>query len=315
LLNNRLFWQDKIDLINGQNPAGEVTDSDEYARFLGLFIAVGFLVAIKRCWVGLSFGKRTYCKITVARFTMRRSLWGQVLPPSLTQLLLHFSALTVRYGDDLARLMKKALLIGKVAELARDIDVSKTQLPHGIFVDSSEVGDDTGSVNNDHDDATMDRLEGLDPASRHMKIQRLLGEWEEPKDRQTDDSASIAAVVQFRQSLSYLSASVPFSAAFGSATSRQDCLASAERVYDELLSGTPDASVLSFNVIALLTLDRKGNIDEEEAREYVKLFRPDREGNLSLLDFVKSIDVVYKELRLLRASVLNSSKVCVFLHV
>ena len=40
----------------------------------------------------------------------------------------------------------------------------------------------------------------------------------------------------------------------------------------------------------------------------VKLFRPDREGNLTLLDFAKSVDSVYKELRLLRASVANSSR-------
>ena len=41
----------------------------------------------------------------------------------------------------------------------------------------------------------------------------------------------------------------------------------------------------------------------------VRLLRPDRQGNLSRLDFVKSIDTVYKQLRLLRASIANSAQV------
>ena len=38
------------------------------------------------------------------------------------------------------------------------------------------------------------------------------------------------------------------------------------------------------------------------------MFRPDRDGTLTLLDFVKSVDTVYKELSLMRASVANNSK-------
>jgi small-conductance mechanosensitive channel len=41
----------------------------------------------------------------------------------------------------------------------------------------------------------------------------------------------------------------------------------------------------------------------------VKLFRPDREGNLTMLDFVKSIDAVYKDFRLLSASIENSTQI------
>jgi hypothetical protein len=37
--------------------------------------------------------------------------------------------------------------------------------------------------------------------------------------------------------------------------------------------------------------------------------RPDREGDLSKLDFVKSVDTIYKEMRLLRASIASSSRV------
>jgi len=102
---------------------------------------------------------------------------------------------------------------------------------------------------------------------------------------------------------------VPFSAAFGSATTRQESVACAEVLYNRLLLSTPGSQLLSFDVIALLAIQRNGSLDETKVRELIRLFRPDREGNLTLLDFVKSIDAVYKELRLLRASVSNSSKV------
>ena len=46
------------------------------------------------------------------------------------------------------------------------------------------------------------------------------------------------------------------------------------------------------------------NLEKLEA--IIRLLRPDRDGSLSLLDFVKSADGVYKEMKLLRASIKNS---------
>lgn len=43
--------------------------------------------------------------------------------------------------------------------------------------------------------------------------------------------------------------------------------------------------------------------------ELVKLFRPDREGNLTMVDFVRSIDSVYRTYRLLIASIDNSGQI------
>lgn len=67
--------------------------------------------------------------------------------------------------------------------------------------------------------------------------------------------------------------------------------------------------MLSFDVIALQAIGKSGDLDGEKVKEFIRLFRPDSDGSLTLLDFVKSIDTVYKELRLLRASISNSSKV------
>lgn len=80
-------------------------------------------------------------------------------------------------------------------------------------------------------------------------------------------------------------------------------------MYDRLLLGSDDPDCLNFRVLAKLGIHSDGRIDQQKLKELIRLFRPDRDGTLSMVDFVKSIDTVYRELRLLRASVDNSSKV------
>jgi hypothetical protein len=71
---------------------------------------------------------------------------------------------------------------------------------------------------------------------------------------------------------------------------------------------TPDDQILPFETVALLALMDDG-LDQQKAKELVKLFRPDRDGYLTMLDFVKSVDNVYKEFRMLQASIENSSQI------
>ena len=46
---------------------------------------------------------------------------------------------------------------------------------------------------------------------------------------------------------------------------------------------TPDRLELPFETIALLTKDDKGRINREKAKELIRVFRPDREGNITKL--------------------------------
>ena len=46
-----------------------------------------------------------------------------------------------------------------------------------------------------------------------------------------------------------------------------------------------------------------------DTRLDLKLFRPGRDGKLDLVDFVKSIDAIYKRYRLLLASVANTNAI------
>jgi hypothetical protein len=123
-------------------------------------------------------------------------------------------------------------------------------------------------------------------------------------------SSKVDSILQFRRAICLLKTiNYPFSALFGLADTRADCIESAQEVYERLLLRTPNTDVLSFDVLALLGVNEDGSLDQLKCRELVRLFRPDRDGNLLLLDFVKSVDSVYKELRILRAAVANSSMI------
>jgi hypothetical protein len=72
---------------------------------------------------------------------------------------------------------------------------------------------------------------------------------------------------------------------------------------------TRGASVLDFNVLGALAYDDDGDPDEKQALALVKVFQPEKGNVLCQLSFVQSVDYVYKSLRYLRASILNSSKI------
>jgi hypothetical protein len=83
---------------------------------------------------------------------------------------------------------------------------------------------------------------------------------------------------------------------------------SAIKVYQRLLLINPEDSVLKFDTLAMLARDEKGKFEKEKASALVRLFRPDAEGNISLLNFLRACDKVYKSLRLFRAAIVNSNQ-------
>lgn len=101
----------------------------------------------------------------------------------------------------------------------------------------------------------------------------------------------------------------PFSYAFGVADSRESCIDGAQELFSRLLlADERDSRNVHFETIALIALE--GDVvNQEKAKELMRVFRPDRDGCLTILDFVRSIDAVYKEFRLLQASIENSSEI------
>ena len=111
---------------------------------------------------------------------------------------------------------------------------------------------------------------------------------------------------------------------------------SRSQVYDRLMLAASDHQVLPFSTLAVLATAPDGTLIDGRIKSLIKLLRPDvstlvfiefhqcisgilifiapslssqRQGNLTKLDFVKSIDEVYKQQRLLRASISSSNRI------
>jgi hypothetical protein len=99
----------------------------------------------------------------------------------------------------------------------------------------------------------------------------------------------------------------PFSVSFGLADTRDACIQSSQVVYDDLVK--PGDEALKFETLSVLAKDSEGIIDHNKLKDLIRLFRPDRDGRLSKIDFIKSVDNVYKSIRFLRASVAAAAKI------
>jgi len=166
-----------------------------------------------------------------------------------------------------------------------------------------------------------------------IKINELLGEWEEIElAGKRTENPSLSAIVQFGTSLGVLKSDYPFGQYFGYCPTRYECVKCSQCVYSSLLklqqrvpsidsitdgenvnstssdknNGENQRDILKFHTIALIArIDETGQLDTDVMKDLMRLFRPTREGEISLVDFCKSIDSVYKEIRKLLASVTN----------
>lgn len=169
---NWLYWQDSIELFNETNPSGGVPSHALYRNVLILAIAIGALVTVKRFWIGIIIGRHTYS----------------------------------RYAADLASVMSKVLLIGQVAELARDIEyygyrLSDFNLDHESFKRAISSAEDSNTVGLESEyfaksptkqqDLGRERVFGMQKdfsgSEAKSKINMLLGEWEEPVEIARDN--------------------------------------------------------------------------------------------------------------------------------
>ncbi|CAB9515705.1 Mechanosensitive ion channel protein [Seminavis robusta] len=287
-----LYWS-RIGLFNASNPSGNIPGSESHIKVLSIVVSVSVVVAVKRFLIGLYLGRQTFS----------------------------------HYGESLAKVMNSMLLVSEVAGLAKAIEKSKVDEKTMLPVTSEAFGwegdlcalqdDDNTSAHCSStiviDTKNRDPLTGSLPSHEKRKLMQLLGQWEEPT-RPTEpgqiEIASISAVLRFRKALTFMQTKYPFGYFFGDADTREKTIESAQKVYNRLLLRTPGEQVVQFETLALLALEHDGStIDQQKAKELLKLFRPDREGRLSMVDFLKSVDSVYKECRMLNASIQNSSQI------
>jgi hypothetical protein len=309
-----LHFQKWVGLFNESNPDGNLISSEWNHRILALATGISLAVAIKRFWIAMFLGRQTY----------------------------H------RYSDKLATLMAKMVLIGEVAALSlqavstsgreslrkRETTISRSltidemdDLMDNVYDDASGViskgyeesvgmtaatgvtgidGADTIVIDPDDCNPYTGRLSNV----QRNRITRLLGAWEEPNEElRNTEAVSIESLMQFRRAMTHVRTDLPFTSTFGPAGTREECVASSQEVFARLMQMSDLNDLLNFEVLALLGAKSDGTLDQNKLMDLIKLFRPDRDGSLSMVHFVRSVDKVYKEVRLLRASVHNSSKV------
>jgi hypothetical protein len=99
----------------------------------------------------------------------------------------------------------------------------------------------------------------------------------------------MGSVLQFRRALELVSGDCPFSSVFGVVRTRKDCVTSAHILFERLM-GDESGPFLGFDTLCLIARDKKGNLDRGIVKELIHVFRPNRSGHISKLEFVKSID-------------------------
>ena len=114
-------------------------------------------------------------------------------------------------------------------------------------------------------------------------------------------------MLHFRRAVDFINSDYPFSPAFGKATAREECAQSSQHTFDKLLVGR--RKVLDFKDICKIAESPDGTNDKKKVLELVRLFQPNRAGEITKLEFVKSIDSVYKQLRLILANINSSSQI------
>jgi small-conductance mechanosensitive channel len=81
------------------------------------------------------------------------------------------------------------------------------------------------------------------------------------------------------------------------------------------VSKTPNtAQKLPFETLSELAEGKDGELMRDKVKALIRLFRPDRKGFLTKLDFITSVDQVYRELRLYRANLSNSQQIDTSFH-
>ena len=272
-----LFYQNLFEVFTEKNPAGKVLEAQVYQALLIFALVAGIVVTAKRYYIGLLFGKSTYS----------------------------------RYSEKLSSILKDSLLVSTIARFSKDAyETEQDSIEKQVVVHASSYLPKIPTK-----EGRADSRPRLDRGDRSIfsvgekkLIIDLLEDWEEIdlSDKGVEEP-SISSIVQFRASESYLYSDFPFSPSFGFVKTRVQMVDGAQEVYTRLVEKQNDGNVLTFQTIAQ-TAVKKGKLEKETVKDLVRLFRPTRDGLLTLLDFCKSVDALYKDLRLLRVALANEAK-------
>lgn len=312
-----MFYQSLIEVFSDKNPSGNFPSFDIYRHVVIFFMCAGIAVAMKRFMIGLRFGQNSYYRYADRLSGVLKNVLQVSQVSRLPEIRAEFIAKT------------KESFVGEAIECniwlekhAYADQTSRENAGEENMVAPAITVDDNGDVRPSLDLGSFS--EDILSSAQQLKITELLGEWEEIEltDKAVDDP-SLSAIVQFGSSVGVLESSYPFGQAFGKAETRHRVVDCAQHVYADLLKlqqrlnlqqvyanagGLDPTMTLKFHTLSIIAMDGLGNLDMKMAKDLISVFRPTREGDISLVEFVKSIDAVYKEIRKLRANIANEGK-------
>ena len=192
--------------------------------------------------------------------------------------------------------MKRLILLGEVAKLSLILEKSRRPTVHhfesiekNYFEPLGSTTTSNGGITDSFSTAGKIKHE-FEASSLKQMISDILDEWDEPElMNQKDKEVTITDVLHFRRALDFIDNENPFSVSFGRASSRAECVESSQIVFDRLTKGS-GTGILEFDVLCQIAQLPDGFIDHDKVRTLVKVFCPNRQGTLSKLDFVRSID-------------------------
>jgi hypothetical protein len=312
-----LFYQSFIGIFSEDNPSGNFPAFDIYQHVVIFVLGAGVAVALKRFIIGLKFGQNSYHRYADRLSGVLKNILQVSRVSRLPEIKSDYIAKSKQTFVDEA--IECNIWLEKHAyadQTATETQGDENSVAPGMTVD--ENGDVRPSLN------LGSFSEEIMSSAQQLKITELLGEWEEIEltDKSVEEP-SLTAIVQFGSSVGVLESSYPFGQAFGKAATRHQVVDCAQHIYADLLKlqqtltlqqiyanagGMDPATTLKFHTLSIVAMDELGNLDMKMAKDLMTVFRPTREGDISLVDFVKSIDTVYKDIRKLRASIANEGK-------
>ena len=217
---------------------------------------------------------------------------------------LNYNGTYTQVKDGMSLVSEIARLVGFTEDTdAHTIDLGVNE---SLNCETLEENDDSSCASSASDSTNHYQFHVLNSSQRAI-IRNHLEAWEEPTSTKAVQSdPSISDILQFRQRIAAVDDKYPFSTAFGLADTREHCFEKAQQLYYQLLLRQNIGKVLQFDSIAAVALNSDGTMDEDKMKDLVALFRPDRKGELSEMDFLKSIDSLYRDFRLLQAAIDNS---------
>ena len=321
------FWFSNLSMYSQLDSGAYILNSDIYIRLLMSMIVAGIAVAIKRTSVAMSFGRRTFVEF---KPRLEKLLKEVVLVSELAalaeeaELAASEELMEVQVDNKEQQRVTNVKFMGDVSWSNNNRRRDGHSPTKNVVANENETTDSDDDDDGDDDDESDDEdseittqndilperqsFRARQLSSTSCVLQGLLDHWEEPINKADKSlNASISDILRFRRALTFMDDDLMFGETFGPASTREQLINSAHRVYNRLLMLTPGREKVSCEFYDMLAQEDNGKLNNKKRKALRKLFRPNGANEISLLAFVRSCDALYKKLRYFRANVGNAS--------